>query len=157
MKSGHGCNGRGPSIHKFCATSTCFFLSLALPNCGNFQRCTELGSWVIHVTASNYSQRSYATPNTDKIQWPLTDQDHNMLERMGPNQRYIYLNWYGQTMYNNSNVPLRSTSFWRLQLSTQLSFLAEYFHFQSLCCSSLVLHVTCSQLSNLFLKYLFNK
>lgn len=59
------------------------FLNITQPNCGGFQRCTKRGSWVIHVTASNYSQRSYATPNTDKIQWPLIDQAQNMLQRMG--------------------------------------------------------------------------
>lgn len=60
---------------------------------GDLQRCTELGSWVIHITASNYSQRSYATLNTDKIQWPLTEQAQNMPKRID------WKHWQNPKMY----------------------------------------------------------
>lgn len=79
-------------------------------------------------------------------------------KNIGQNQRCIYLNWHGQQlMYTSSKAQLMSMPFGRQQLSMQPSFLAEYFNFQSLCCSSLDFLDTVSQLSNWFLKYLFQK
>lgn len=139
--------------HVMCNYDYIFFLlSITLPNCGDFRdaqnKVAESSTSLPVITHKGVMQLLALTKFSGLWQTSIWTRLKGWTKNTDPNQRYADLNYHGQTTYNSSNAQLMSSPLWRLQCPMQPRFLAECFYFQSLCCSSLAVLVTCRQLGN---------